>query len=144
MPGIAKKSVGCGGVETWGWALEIRAGLVSVFLGHQGLKEGSEPRVRGVRPLKAPEALGWVQRSPAEVMTTKYAYGTSADLVVPPPSRLLFILLDLDLEAASALQHAVQGQIVVVMGMGMFPCGSSTSILRLSRPSLGILTSPEY
>lgn len=136
--------MGCGGVETWGWVLEIRAGLVSAaaqLLEHQGLKEGLEPQVRGVRPLKAPEALGWVQRSLAEATTTKYAYGTFADLVVLPPPRLLSILLDLDLEAESALQHAAQDQIVVAMEMGMFPYGSSTSTPRPSRPSLGILTS---
>lgn len=139
---IGRKSVGCGGAESWGWALGLRAGLVSVPA-HQGLKVGSEPRVREVRPLKAREALGWVQRSLAEATITKYAYGTSADLVVLPPLRRLSIRLDLDPEVGSALRHAAQGQIVVVMGMGMFPCGSSTNTPRPSRPSLGILTSPE-
>ena len=141
VQGIARKSVGCDGVENWGWALEILVGLVSVQ-SHRGLKEGLEPQVREVRPPKAPEALGWARLSLAEATTTKCVYGTFADLVVPRPSRLLFILLGLDLEVASAL-HIVQGQIVVATAM-TFPCGSSTTTLQRSKHSLGILTSPEY
>jgi hypothetical protein len=144
VQGIGRKSAGCDGVASWGWALEIRAGLVSVrSLHHRGLKEGLEPQVREVRPPKAPEALGWVRLSLAEATTTKCVYGTSVDLVVPRPSRLLFILLGLDLEVASAL-HIVHGQIVVATAMAMFPCGSSTNTLQRSRHSLGILTLPEY
>ena len=141
VQGIGRKSVGCGGAESWGWALEIRAGLVSVQL--LKLKEVLEPRVPEVRPPRAPEALGWGRLSLAEATTTKYVYGTSAGLVVPPPLHLLFILLGLDLEAASG-RHIVRGQIVVATGMEMFPCGSSTNTLPPSKHWLGILTSLAY
>ncbi|KAG6382053.1 WD40 repeat-like protein [Boletus reticuloceps] len=88
--GIGRKSAVCGGVERWGWALEIRAGLVSGQpLEPQVLKEGLERRVREARLLKVPEALEWVRRSLAEVTTTRCVYGISADPVVPPPSLLL-------------------------------------------------------
>jgi len=72
------------------------------------------------------------------------AYRTSVDLVVPPLLQLLFILLDLDPEAASVLRRAVQDQIVVATVTAMSPYGSSTNTLRPSRRSLGIHTSPEY
>lgn len=127
VPGIARKSVGCGGVGSWGWVLETRAGLLLAPL---ELKEGLEPLVQEVHQLKALEVLGWVQRSLAAATTTKYAYGTSADLVVPHPLHLLFILLDLDLEAASALRRVVLDQIVVAMATATSPYGSSTNTLQ--------------
>ena len=137
--GIDKKYVGYGGVVSWGWALEIRGGLVLV---PSSEKEGLEPQAREVHPLKAPVVQEWGPLLPVVATTTKYAYGIFAGLAVHRPLPRPFIPRDLVLEVVSAL-HVVQGQIVAAMVMATFLSGNSTNTLQQSRHSLGTLTSLE-